>query len=93
MQFLTPSTTSEYIAIDSFHFAEEICEQDPNLHTNSLDLDSLFCIGNLYSGNENPPNLPRHDFRHLLNIATKKSFFTFSNKYYKQVDDAAMGSP
>ena len=29
----------------------------------------------------------------MLNIATKEIFFTFNNKYYKQVDGAAMGSP
>ena len=27
----------------------------------------------------------------MLNKATKKSFFTFSNKYYKQIDGVAMG--
>ena len=41
----------------------------------------------------NPPNIPKHDFRNLLNIATKESFFTFNNKCYKQVDGAAMRSP
>ena len=70
----------------------------------SLDVDSLFtnipldetidnCVDNLYNDNENPPNIPKHDFCNLLNIATKKSFFMFNNKYYKQVDGVAMGSP
>ena len=70
----------------------------------SLDVDSLFtnipldetidiCVDNLYNDNENPPNIPKHDFRNLLNIATKESFFMFNNKYYKQVDGVAMGSP
>ena len=31
--------------------------------------------------------------RCLLNIATKETFFMFNNKYYKQVDGVAMGSP
>ena len=103
LKFLTPSTANEYIVIDSFHFAEEICQQNPNLNMASLDNDSLFtnipldetiniCIDNLYNGNENPPNIPKFDFRNLLNIAIKESFFTF-NKYYKQVDGVAMGSP
>ena len=54
----------------------------------SLDNDSLFtnipfeetiniCLGNLYNDNVNPPNIPKHDFRYLFDIATKKSFFTF----------------
>ena len=70
----------------------------------SLDVDSLFtnipldetidiCVENLYSGNENPPNISNHDFRNLLNIATKESFFMLNNKYCKQVDGIAMGSP
>ena len=104
LKFLTPSTANEYTVIDSFHFAEEICQQDSNLHMASLDVDSLFtnipldetidiCVDNLHNDNENPPNIPKHDFRNLLNIATKESFFMFNNKYYKQVDGVAMGSP
>ena len=69
----------------------------------SLDVDSLFtnipldetidiCVDNLYNDNENPPNIPKHDFCNLVNIATKESFFMFNNKYYKQVDGVAMGS-
>ena len=69
----------------------------------NLDVDSLFtnipleeiidiCVGNFYSDNENPPNIPKHNFRNLLNIATKETFFMFNNKYYKQVDGVAMGS-
>ena len=104
LKFLTPSTANEYTVIDSFHFAEEICQQHSNLHMASLDVDSLFtnipldetidiCVDNLYNDNENPPNTRKHDFRNLLNIATKESFFMFNNKYYKQVDGVAMGSP
>ena len=70
----------------------------------SLDVDSLFtnipieetiniCVDNLYNDNENLPNIPKHNFRNLLNIATKETFFMFNNKYYKQVDGVAMGSP
>ena len=73
LKFLTPSTANEYGVIDSFHFAEEICQQDSNLHMASLDVDSLFtnillyetidiCVGNLYSDNENPPNISKHVF-------------------------------
>ena len=39
---LTPSATNEHTIIDSFHFAEEICQQDSNLRMTSLDLDFLF---------------------------------------------------
>ena len=104
LKFLKFSTANEFTVIDSFHFAEEISRQDSNLHMASLDVDSLFtnipfeetidiCVDNLYSDNENPLNIPKHNFCNLLNIATKETFFMFNNKYYKQVDVVAMGSP
>ena len=30
LKFLTPSTANEYTVINSFHFTEEICQQDHN---------------------------------------------------------------
>ena len=70
----------------------------------SLDLDSLFtnipseeaidiCVDNLSNDNENPPNIPKHDFRNLLNRTARETFLMFHNKYYEQVDGVAMGSP
>ena len=58
----------------------------------SLNVDSLFtiiplekiidiCVDNLYNDNEDLPNIPKYDFRNLLNIATKESFFLFNSKY------------
>ena len=104
MKFLTPTAPSEYTVIDSLHFAAEICQQDSILHMPSLDVDPLFtnisldetsdvCVDNLYNDNENPPNIPKHDFCNILNVVTNESFFMFNNKYYKQVDGVAMGSP
>ena len=104
LQFLTPSTTNKFTVIDSFYFAEEICQEDSNLNMASLAVSSLFtnipldenidiCIGNLYNGNKNSPNMPKNDFRNFLNIATKESSFKCNNKYYNKVDGVAMGSP
>ena len=104
LSFLTTSTANKYTVNDSFHISEEICQQDSNLHMASLEADSLFtnilldktidiCVDNLYNDNENPLNIPKYDFPSLLNITTKESFFTFNNKYYKQVEGVAMGSP
>ena len=42
LPFLTPLTEDEYIVTVLFHFAEEICKQDPNLYMASLDVDSVF---------------------------------------------------
>ena len=36
--------------------------------------------------------ISKNDYRDLLNLATKESFFTFNNKFYIQVDSIAMGS-
>ena len=96
LKVLRPSTANEYAVIDSFQYTEEIFQQDSSLHMNSLDADSLFtnipldktigiCLGNFYNDNENAPNILKHDFHNLLNIATKESFFMFKNKHYKQV--------
>ena len=62
LNFLTPSTANEFTVIDSFHIAQEICQQDSTLHIASLDVDSLFtyipleetidiCVNNLYHDN------------------------------------------
>ena len=104
LPFLTPLTQNEYTVTDSFHFAEEICKQDPNLYMASLDVDSLFtnipldetiniCIDSLYKDDENTPKIPKNVFCNLLTMATKESFFMFNNKFYKQIDGVAMGSP
>ena len=45
----------------------------------NMDVDTLFtnipleetigiCVGNLFNDNENPTNIPKHDFGNLLNI-------------------------
>ena len=104
LPFLTPLTQNEYTVTDSFHFAEEICKQDPNLYMASLDVYSLFtkippdetidiCVDSLYKDDENTPKIPKDVFRDLLTVATKESLFMFNNKFYKQIDGVTMGSP
>ena len=98
LTLLTLLFQNEYTVTDSsFHFAE-----DPNLYMASLDVDSLFinipqdetiCIDSLYKDDENTPKIPKDVFRNLLNVATKQSLFIFNNKFYKQIDKVAMGSP
>ena len=81
-----------------------IYKQDPKLYMASLDVDSLFTnipldetidisIDSLYKDDENSPKIPKDVFRNLLTMATKESFFMFKNKFYKQTDGVAMGSP
>ena len=38
-------------------------------------------------------DISKNDFRDLLNLATKESFFTFRNKFNILVDGVAVGSP
>ena len=46
----------------------------------------------MYNKNKNSPNIPKHDVRNLLDIATKESFFMLNNKYYIQIDGVAVRS-
>ena len=103
LRFLMPITQNEYNITDSFHFAEEICKQEPNLYTASLDVDSLFtnipvdetidiCIDSLYKDDENTPKIPKDVFCNLLTVTTEESLFMFNSKFYKQIDGVAMGS-
>ena len=71
----------------------------------SLDVDALFtnilldgtidiCLKKLFKTPDTlVKGISKNDFRDLLNLATKESFFTFNNKFYIQVDGVAMGSP
>ena len=85
LPFLMPLTQNDYTITDSFHLAEEICKQDPNLYIASPDVDSLFtniplreaidiCIASLYKDDEYTLKIPKDIFCNLL-------------------DDVAMGSP
>ena len=88
---------------DSFTF--EILTQNSDLYVASLDVDALFtntpldktidnCVKKLF---QNPETLvkgiSKNEFRDLLNLATKESFFTFKNKFNIQVDGIAIGCP
>ena len=60
----------------------------------SLDVDALFtnipldetiniCVKKLFKIPDTlVKGMSKNDFRHLLNLATKESFFTFNNKFY-----------
>ena len=37
--------------------------------------------------------LSKIEFKELLSLATKESYFNFNGKLYKQVDRVAVGSP
>ena len=102
---LSDITQNEFTVKGSFTFVVEMLTQNSDLYMASLDVDALFnnipldetidiCLKKLF---KTPGTLvkgiSKNDFRDLLNLATKESFFTFNNKFYIQVDGVAMGFP
>ena len=75
-----------------FEFSRDILNQNPNLFMASLDVDSLFTnipldetlniiIEILFSENETVHNLNKDQFKCLLTLATKESYFLFMGNY------------
>ena len=100
---LKPLKTNEFTVKDSFHFAEEIVDQQHDLFMGSLDVDSLFtnipleetieiCTNELFKESETVEGLSKTEFKELLSLATKESHFIFDGTLYKQIDGGAMGS-
>ena len=69
-----------------------------------LDVDSLFtdipleetidiCTNTLFEKMEKVEDLSKTEFKELLSLAAKESYFIFNGQLYKQVDGVAMGSP
>ena len=70
----------------------------------SLDVDSLFTntpldetiniiIEKLFTENETVHNFKKDQFKCLLTLATKESYFLFDGELYQQVDGVSLGSP
>ena len=81
---LDPLTKNEYTVKDSFHFAEDICEQDPSLSMGSLDVDSLFtnipldetidiCINQLFENTDTVEAFTKSELKQLLCLARKET--------------------
>ena len=96
--------TNLFTVKDSFHFAEEIADQQHDLFMGSLDVDSLFtnipleetieiCTNELFKESETVEGLSKTEFKELLSLATKDSHFIFEGTLYKQIDGMAMGFP
>ena len=100
-KFLVPIlkilTSNELTVKDSFHFAEEIVDQQHDLFMGSLDTDSLFtnipleetigiCTNEVFKEFETVEGLSKAEFKELLSLATKDSHFIFDGTLYKQVD-------
>ena len=99
-KFLVPilkSLTSHKVK-DSSAFAEEIVEQNFEIFKGSLDVDYLqeiinICANTLLENMEKEEALTKIEFKELLSLAIKKSYYIFNGKLFKQVNGVAMGSP
>ena len=100
---LKPLTTNESTVKDSFHFPEEIVDQQHDLFMGSLDVDSVFtnipleetidiCTTELFKESETTEGLSKTVFKELLSLATKDPYFVFDGTLYKQIDGLAIGS-
>jgi len=101
---LSKLTVNEFTIKDSFSFAKEIVQQDSSLYMASLDVDSLFtnipldetiniCTESIYDQSDTVEGLSKSEFKELLSLAAKESYFIFNEFLYKQIDGVAMGSP
>ena len=101
---MSPITTNNTTVKDSFSFAKEIIEQDSTLFMASLDVEALFtsipldqtidiAADTLFSNTDTVSKLNKAEFKELLLLATKESWFQFNDHYYKQTDGVAMGNP
>ena len=107
-KFLTPLlaklTKNEFVSKDSFEFARVVRNQNPDLFMASFDIDSLFTnvpldetidisVKKLFGRRKKYEGFSKEQFKKLLILAVKNSFFLFNGTYYEQVDGVAMGSP
>ena len=101
---LKPISTNEYTIKDSFSFVKEVREFDPNLIIASFDIKSLFsnipltetfglCVKNPYRNQTHIDSLSKSSFHKLLEMTMFKSLLIFDEKYYKQCNGVAIGSP
>ena len=104
VDLLSPIMLSEFCLKDSFSFSKEIRSQDSSLFMASLDVESLFtnipleetmtlCSQRLYCKKKKVGGLLKRHFEKLLRLATLQSCFIFNNRFYRQIDGVAMGSP
>ena len=106
-KFLVPIlkslTSNEYTVKDLFAFAEETVKQDSQFFMGNLDVDFLFtnipleetidiCLNTLFEIMKKV-GLSKIEFKKLLSLATKETYFLFKGKLYKQAEGVAMGSP
>ena len=94
MPILSCLTIKEFAVNESFSFAKEIVEQDSSFYMDNLDVNSLFtnipleetiniCKDLMHDQNDIVESLNTSEFKELLSLATKGSYFVFNIFLYK----------
>lgn len=98
-------TTNKYNILNSYEFIDFIKLQNipDNYLLISLDVVSLFTnikidlaldlIDNKFELIRPHTDIPKLNFIEILSFCLKSGYFSFNNKFYKQIDGIAMGSP
>ena len=84
---LSEFTKNNFVAKDSFDFAQKVREQNPDLFMASFDIDSLFtnvpldetielCVKKLFNKRKKYKGFSRDQFKKLLSLSVKDSFFS-----------------
>ena len=103
---LSELCVNQYTVKNSVSFKKDILDLkfNNNIYLASFDIKSLFtnipldetiqiCTDQIFATNTTFMNLNKKEFHNLLSLSVKDSVFLFNDKYYKQVDGVAMGSP
>ena len=88
---------NEYTPEDSFEFAKDITDQNPNCFMASLDVDSIFtnvpldetvkiCIDELFKSKMTVSGLNEKEIFEMISLPLKESIILFDNKYYSEID-------
>ena len=98
MPILELLTKNKYTVKDLFNLVIDIAEQDSGNFMGSPDIDSLFtdipleetietCTNNLFKNSDIVHGLKKSEFKDLLSLATKESYFILNNKLYKKLTE------
>ena len=98
----TSVTANEFSVKDSFCFAEEIVNQNSNFIMGSLEVDSLLtnrpleetiniCSDALFQKLDIYEGYSNYEFKTLLSLASKESYFFFNEVLCKQKDGCSNG--
>ena len=101
---LSELTKNGFVLKDSFAFASDIRNQNPDMFMTSFDIDSLFtnlpldetielCVRKTFGKKKKFKGFTKIEFKTLLEFATKDALILFNGKYYEQTDGVSMGSP